>query len=231
MPTADSPRRQLPPYLTLKIFAGFIEKLKETTVPDRIDGSVLKTYSGSTAATISGALKFFGLIEEGGTTTKELVELSNAYNTATWPETLKPIVVKAYAPIVKDLKLENATPQMLAEKFRDSGAEGEVLEKCVRFFESIMTEVGVKLSPHILNKSRSKPDRSRPRQKRKETMEEEANGEGSRRGTAPIGTVCFPFPIPGKADAALYLPPDVTNEDWELIDEMMRLYLKKRQKQ
>jgi len=214
----------------MKTFTGFLEKLKETTVPERIDSSVLKTYSGSTAATISGALKFFGLVEESGTTTPYLTGLVDAYGGPMWEESLKAIVVKAYAPIVKDLRLENATPAMLAEKFRQGGVEGETLEKCVRFFESVMTEAGVKLSPHILNKSRSKPDRSRPRPKRKETEEEEMNGGGGKPGTAPVGTVCFPFPIPGKPDAALYLPPDVTSEDWQLIDEMMRLYLKKRQK-
>ena len=141
---------------------------------------------------------------------------------------MKMVMVPAFASIVKDLKLETATPAMLTERFRERGAEGEVLEKCIRFYESAMTESGVKLSPHILNKPRAKPDRNRVRPKRKETEENDSNNQQERPGVAaPIGTVCYPFPIPGKPAAALYLPQDVTNEEWELIDEMMRLYSKK----
>lgn len=227
----DIPRRALPPYISMKTFLGFMEKLKETTVPERVDGSVLKNYAGSTAAQITAALRFLGFIEENGKSAELLGQLVNAYKTDVWQQEIGEVMVEAYAPIVKDLKLETATPGMLNEKFREWGADGEVLEKCVRFFEAAMTEGGIKLSPHILNKVRSKPDRTKVRQKRKETEEEESNGDGSSGDAAPIGTVRFPFPIPGKPDAALYLPPDVTVEDWELVDEMMRLYLKKRQKE
>ena len=67
MATNDDARKPLPPYISFKTFTGFMQKLKETTVPERIDGSVLKNYAGSTAAQLTAALRSLRLIEENGT--------------------------------------------------------------------------------------------------------------------------------------------------------------------
>jgi len=228
MSNNDSPRKPLPPYISLKTLLSFMEKMKETTVPERIDGSVLKNYAGSTAAQLTTTLRFLSFIEDNGTSTELLGQMVNAYKTDFWPGEFGQVMRKAYAPIIKDLKLETATPSMLNERFRACGADGEVLEKCVRFFESGMIEGGVKLSPHILNKPRAKPDRKqKPKRMKSDEDDSDDNGEDIRPPAA--GTKRFSFPIPDKPDATLMLPTDLATEDWEMIDAMIRAYIKRKE--
>jgi hypothetical protein len=202
--------------------------MKETAVPERVDGSILKNYGGSTAAQLTSALRFLGFIEENGNTTTLLSGLVNAYRTDHWAGEFAEVMKAAYAPIIKELKLETATPSLLNERFRACGADGEVLEKCVRFFESGMIEGGVKLSPHILNKPRAKPDRKpKPKRMKSEDNDSDDNGEDIRPPAA--GTKRFSFPIPDKPDATLMLPTDLATEDWEMIDAMIRAYIKRKE--
>jgi hypothetical protein len=229
MSNNDSPRKPLPPYISLKTLLSFMDKMKETTVPERIDGSVLKNYAGSTAAQLTTTLRFLGFIEDNGTSTELLGQMVNAYKTDFWASEFGEVMRKAYAPIVKDLKLETATPSMLNERFRVYGAEGEVLEKCVRFFEAGMIEGGVKLSPHILNKPRAKPDRKPKPKRTKPNANDDDDNLGDLRPST-VGTKRFSFPIPDKPDAMLMLPTDLTTEDWEMIDVMIRAYVSRREK-
>ena len=224
----ETTRRPLPPYISFKTLLGFMDKMKDTAVPERVDGSILKNYGGSTAAQLTSALRFLGFIEENGNTTGLLSGLVNAYRTDHWAGEFAEVMKTAYAPIVKELKLETATPSLLNERFRACGADGEVLEKCVRFFESGMIEGGVKLSPHILNKPRAKPDRKpKPKRMKSEANDSDDNGEDIRPPAA--GTKRFSFPIPDKPDATLMLPTDLATEDWEMIDAMIRAYIKRKE--
>ena len=223
----ETTRKPLPPYISFKTLLGFMDKMKDTAVPERIDGSVLKNYGGSTAAQLTAALRFMGFIEENGNTTELLSGLVNAYKTDIWAEEIAQVMREAYAPIIKDLKLETATPAMLNERFRDFGADGEVLEKCVRFFEFGMIEGGVKLSPHILNKPRAKPER---KPKPKKTSQRTEDDPQELITPLAAGTKRFSFPIPDKPDAALILPVDLALEDWEMIDAMIRAYVSRREK-
>jgi hypothetical protein len=223
----ETTRKPLPPYISFKTLLSFMDKLRETAVPERIDGSVLKNYGGSTAAQLTSTLRFLGFIEANGNTTELLSGLVNAFKTDVWAEEIAQVMKEAYAPIIKDLKLETATPAMLNERFRDFGADGEVLEKCVRFFESGMIEGGVKLSPHILNKPRAKSDK-KPKLKRTKLEEGDDDGNDDAFSPPAAGTKRFSFPIPEKPDAMLMLPTDLTTEDWEMIDAMIRAYVKRR---
>lgn len=225
MTKQETESKTLPPYISLATLKSLVQKLKETTVPPRIDGSVLKNYAGSTAAQLTAALRYLKLIQDNGTTTPMLIKLVNAYDTPQWSEVMHSVMQPAFDPIVHDLPLAKATYGMLREKFTEWGAEGEVLDKCVRFFESAMTESGVQLSPLILNRPRAKPDRTKSKSKKAE----QENGEDTVI-TSPQGTVKFSFPIPDKGTATLVLPADVAEEDCGMIDAMIRAYVARRQK-
>lgn len=228
MANGESSRKALPPYISFKTLLGFMDKMKETVVTDRIDSSVLKNYAGSTAAQLTGALRFLGFIEENGNTTTLLGEIVNAYRTDRWAIEFAEVMKKAYAPIVKDLKLETATPGMLNERFKEWGAEGEVLEKCVRFFEAGMIEAGAKLSPHILNKPRAKPER-KAKPKIKQGKPDNGGDEIEDLQPQSSGTKRFIFPVPDKPDAILVLPVDLASEDWDMIDSMIWAYVKRKE--
>jgi hypothetical protein len=56
-----------PPYATFGSFIGFLNKLRDTTIPNRIDPSVFGNASGSISYSVIAALKSLGLIDEAGT--------------------------------------------------------------------------------------------------------------------------------------------------------------------
>ena len=226
----EESKQPLPPYLPFKTFTGFVQKLKETAIPERIDSSLLRTYSGSAGRQLIAALKFLRLIEEGGSITHQLPILVSAYATESWQPTLTNVLRDAYQEVVGDLRVEIATRAQLDERFRSKGADGEVLQKCVAFYVAALVSAGAKVSPFILERSR--PGRPKGSGNRR-TKRERQNGESEiENDTLPVqvGTVRFAFPIPDKPPATIFIPADVTIEDWDMVSTMVKAYIERRKK-
>ncbi len=223
-------RQPLPPYVSFKTLEGFIGKLKETTVPARIDLSVLRNYANSVARQLIVALKWLELIAENGTTSEKLNGLVKSYGSAEWGDVLNQVIFDAYNDLIGDLDLDTATPAQLAEKFRAQGAEGEVLDKCISFYLNALRSAGTTLSPHIMNRPRGRPaSRGKVRRTSVESVPlMPAPGEQSPAGT--VGTVRFSFPIPDKPSVTMFLPADLVDKDWEMIDAMVRAYIARKEK-
>ncbi len=220
-------RRPLPPYVSYKTFEGVIQKFKESVLPNTVDTSVLGTYAGSVARQIIAALKYLNLITETGKPTEKLIRLHKVYDTPEWQQELSDILFDAYRSVIGDLNLDAATPAELDAKFKAVGAEGEVLEKCVGFFVAAMKTAGIGLSPHILNRPRKRPERrGRPKKSQQDVEVEDITSHVEGKG----GSVKFSFPIPSKPSATLFLPSDLTAEDWTMVDAMMRAYIERRKK-
>ena len=153
-----------PPYTSYRTFRTFIEDLREHGLPSRIDRSVLTRYSGVVGAQLTHALRFLGLIEEGGRPTERLRELVNAERAGRWPEALRERLREAYAPIFA-IDLESATPSHFNEAFRKAfPAADAVVQKCVTFFLYAAIDAGVTISGRVM-KGR-KPRSPAPRRKR-----------------------------------------------------------------
>ena len=229
MPKEDE-RRPLPPYIPFKTFQGFIQKLKDTVIPERVDSTLLRSYSGSVGRQITAALKFLGMVDGNNYTTDKLKAAVKVYGNPQWGEEFSQIVVDAYSDLIGDLNLDVATYGQLADRFRAWGAEGQVLQKCIAFYLAATRNIGWTLSPHITSRERPKTERgSRTRARRTA----EPNGKYSTDEiplAAAAGSVRFSFPIPEKATASLILPSDLVTDDWEMIDSMVRAYISRRQK-
>ena len=222
-------RRPLPPYIPFKTFNGFVTRLNETATPSRVDSSLLRTYSGSVGRQVVAALKFLKLIGENGTTTDSLKQLVDAYGTDKWQAVLGNIIRDAYFSLLTDLNLSNATPGELEQRFRIWGAEGEVLARCVNFYVAAMLDARETISPHIVNRPRTRSERGRGRP-RKAQQQKFSIEEGGAEVQPHAGTARFAFPIPNKAAATIYLPSDLSTEDWEMVDSMIRAYIQRGQK-
>ena len=222
----NADRQPLPPYVPFKTFVTFIKKLKDTTVPERIDSSVLRSYSGGMAGQLTAALKYLKLTEDSGKTTESLKAVVEEYETNEWPDALKNLVVTdGYSNLLNGINIQSATRAQLEEKFRNVGAEGQVLQKCVAFYVGAVLQAGIKLSPYILERKRRGRTKGTTRQDRtllKNQTEDE---------TPPVaGTVKFAFPIPGKASATIFVPGDLAAEDWQMVDSMVRAYIQRTEK-
>ncbi len=223
----NSERQPLPPYVSYKTFEGVIQRFKESVLPNTVDTSVLSMYAGSVSRQIIAALKYLNLITETGKPTEKLVKLHKSYGTDEWQQGLSDILFDAYRSMLGELNLDAATPAELDSKFKAIGAEGEVLEKCVGFFVAAMKSAGIDLSPHIVNRPRKRPERrGRPKKPERNIEVEDITSHVEGGG----GSVKFSFPIPTKPSATLFLPSDLTVEDWTMVDAMMRAYIERRKK-
>jgi hypothetical protein len=234
-------RGNSPPYISFKTFAGFLQKLKETTVPGRVDSSVLRKYAGSVARQLVLSLKYLRLLDPASnSTTERLKKLVAAYGTPAWKEELNSLVTDVYQPIIGPLDLSSGTHQQLLEAFRSTGADGTVLDRAVAFFLAAAKEAEMPVSPHFTDRPR-RPRSSTPKKaaKRKADLdededevdeEEETDIEEGSIGTKSTKRSKFQIAVPGKRHATIWLPGDVSSEDWSMIDLMMQAYVARLQK-
>ncbi len=219
-----------PPYLPWKTFKGFLEGLKSSVIPARIDPSVLRGMSGSAQSQMRTGMRFLDLIDDDGAVTAKLRQLVGAVGTPEWAGTLANALTESYHPIIKSLDLNTATPHQLRENFRERGnVEGSVNKKAVRFYLSALSEAGISYSPFLTVRASPAP-RSKPRT----TTQRNSN---SRNGPAPAtdyqpagitpppGTRQLQLALPGKPDAVLHLPEAITEAEWEMISMYVKNFI------
>ncbi len=226
-----------PPYISFSTFKTFTKKMHETVLPNRVDTSILPSFSNSVAKQVVTALKWLGLIEGDGTPQPELRALVEYYGTDKWADALRDVLQKAYSEILGGLDLSRASPRELDERLSRPGVglSGDVLEKCKRFLIDGMVESGQEVSVHILNRSRRKGGEQKarkasaaPRQrvnKLQVSRPPAAAGSGEpARDEPPAETLRLPFPIRGKGTAILWLPNDFGAADLPALKTMLDAY-------
>lgn len=222
----------LPPYLPFKTFQSFVQRLHETTLPPRIDSSLLRSYSGSVQSQVRGSLRFLGLIDEADATTQKFREVVAAYSTPDWQKIIGQVISEAYSLLTDGLELGTATRQMLEERFTAwGGTEGDVLRKCLAFYVAACAAGGITLSPHIIAERRGRPLQPRGRSRRQ--REEPKPGEASDNlSVVQPGIIRFTLPLPSnpKATATISVAEGITVEDWTMIDATMQAYIERRKK-
>jgi hypothetical protein len=231
----ETERLPLPPYVSWKTFLNLIERLKGTSVPNRIDPSVLRSYAGSVGRQLVVTLKYLNLIEEGGRTNERLKKLVASYDTTEWQEALTEVLFDAYSDVHSGVEnLDEATYRELQDAFRRVGADGAVLDKCISFWIGGMISCGTTVSPHIVNrpKARSTARNGKPRKASKPAVDptDHTQAEPNPVAGPQSGYAKFSFPVPGKASATIYVPADLATDDWEMIDAMIRAYVTRRNK-
>jgi hypothetical protein len=219
-------RQPTPPYIPLKTLTNFVNKLKEKTVPPRIDRTVLGRYSGSVAGALIPALKFLALIDDEGKTSDKMRALVESYGSDTWKETLKKTIDEAYSNIIGALEIGSATKGMLEDEFKKTGAEKSVVSRCMTFYVAALREAGVNVSPHITEIQRGKRDQFKKKTP-KIKPEQPADALDGEKGIKDIpGTVQFNIPVlPGKSPITVVIPKNISDEEWNIVDITMKGYI------
>ena len=128
------PKRTAAPYIAFPTFKTFLAPLKEHVIPNRIDKSLLKSFSGSVQPQLMTCLKFLHLIEDDGKPKEALRGLVSAYDTENWAAELHTVLKGAY-PELFDIPLGTVSPSQFNEAFKSAyPCEGETLSKGVQFF-------------------------------------------------------------------------------------------------
>ena len=224
-----------PPYAPFPTFKNFVEKLKDTGIPHRIDKSVMGNLSGAAQSQVLGGLRFLDLTDLGGNPTNRLHELVESFGTPLWATSLHGVLKNAYALIVDGLDLHKASPAQLTEAFRDRGkTDGSLTEKAIRFYLKALEDAGFKCSPHFARN----PSVRAPSRRRKTGDQAESKNEGpgiastatEGKDVIPKGMIAFPIHLPGKPAGTIVVPDDIEEDEVAMVDAqiaVLRLYAKR----
>jgi hypothetical protein len=149
----DLPKALSPPYATLSTFASFINKLRDTTIPNRIDPSVFGNASGSVSYSIIAALKFLKLINDAGTPTQEFIALVKAGDEAR-PDIWKRIVERSYPSLFEpEVNLAAMTAGEFDEHIRKVfNVQGSTVDKVALFFIGAAKLANIPISALLLKR-------------------------------------------------------------------------------
>jgi len=224
-----------PPYAAFKTLENFVGTLRESAVPHQIDRSVMPKLSGVTQSQLLAAMRFLGLITPSGDATEVLRDLVGTEpDSAAWRMTLKRIVEDAYKAMLGGLDTRHATSKQLADRFRESNVDGATLQKAVRFYLKAMKSAGENVSPHLLTRKkratgqRRSPPAAQARHPQPADTGNEADTRKSSDEEAKQGMMVVPLYFPGKQVGSVRVPADLSEEDCDMIDAILRAMAKRR---
>ena len=201
-----------PPYVSFASFKSFINGLGESTVPSRIDKTVMTNYSGSTQYALLPALHWLGLIDSDGTPSVLLKRLAVA-NDNDFGALLEPMVREKYHFLFSEgLDLQSATSGQVTEAFKDQGITGSTVTKCISFFLLIAKQARIPVSPHVKAPTVKRKQAS-PRKRKQSAPKGSVKDEGKDQDTPPSNMEQFTIPIRGLPDGRLWLPADLNEKD------------------
>jgi hypothetical protein len=142
--------KRLPPYLSYRTFRNFLESVRISGVPTRIERSMMASKSGSTQTLLFSAIRYLDLASEKGVSTPDLEQLVNS-DGKQQRDVWRRIFVRSYSGVFKsNVNLERATTEELSEIFSREGVSSkDTVRKCITFFCMGAKDAGIKLSPHI----------------------------------------------------------------------------------
>ncbi len=227
MAQADE-KKPLPPYIPWKTILTLAQSWR-IHLPQRIDRSVLGTFSGGAQGGIIAGLRYLGLIDAEGAPTPTL----EAFVKSEGPERQKIVarMVRQSYPFLftTGFDLTKATPSMINEKFQTTGATGDTLSKILSFFTAMAKEGGIDLTPHL-----------KTRQRRTTTAKRTPKDQKAPKNNADIRTqdpadTVTPgmerLPIPGLVGAYIQYPSNLSDANCDLLEAMigvLRTYAKSR---
>ncbi|KJC44110.1 hypothetical protein UB31_21275 [Bradyrhizobium sp. LTSP849] len=227
----DKAKSFSPPYATFSAFISFINKLRETTVPSRVDPSVFGNASGSLAYSIIASLKYLKLINDNGSPTQDFISLVKASDDAR-PPIWKKIMVAGYPSLLSgDVDLTTITAGQFDEHLRkEYGVQGSTVDKVALFFVAGAKLADIPLSGLLLARkpvATSTAAKKSLKQRKRTDVEDDGEGDDGE-----------PDPPPQHAQKALEyqlidlmsepdIDADVKNSIWSLVQYLTARKAKK----
>ena len=147
---AEATKNQSPPYATFPSFLNFLNKLRETQVPSRIDPSVFGNASGSVSYSVIAALKYLKLIGTDGVPSPEFVALVRADDDARKP-LFQDVLGAGYPTLYRgEVDIRTTTAGQFDEHIRQVyDLKGSTVDKVATFFIAAAKYAGLEISPHL----------------------------------------------------------------------------------
>jgi hypothetical protein len=162
-----------PPYLAFRTLANFVEGLRESGLPSRIDRTVMAGQSGSNQNYLLAAMRFLGFVDADGTPSDVLKSLVS--NKAKEKEIYASAIQRAYQFLFNlEFDLRNATEGQILEKFQEQELSGETARKGLSFFAQACEFSGIQISPHL--KAGKRAPRTAVRRFKRQSPSDDPNG-------------------------------------------------------
>jgi hypothetical protein len=220
--------KRTPPAFSFTTFCNFLESFKPDTIPSHIDRSVMGSMSGGNQAYLLGALRFFGLIDEHNVPTPVFVEFIHADKEGReklWANMIR----SRYGFLLEAVNIERTTTNIVQDKFRDQGINGDTIRKAITFFLHAAKAANMKISPHV----KAPRPMSNPRATRNGGAKKDAN---STTGSVEAHTPQPPAPPARETERTPYeilidiLNANMTDEEQNAVWVLIR-YLKNKEAQ
>lgn len=222
----EQDKKTLPPYVPYTTFISFINGLREVgAIPSHIDKSIMHKMSGSGQSAMMATIKSMQLINENSVPNEILINLVNKFD-EDYSNILAEIVPKTYPFLFNgSINIQIATSKLVEDKFREAGASGSTLTKCISFFLAIAKDANIPVSSHvrapklqrkIISKKKNgvaKPGKVDSTQDEPEKLIKEDDMEK------------ITIPLPGMDDGYVFFPADMSNEQSKLAVKMTRFIL------
>jgi len=139
----------IPPYVAYRTFENFLAELKARGLPSRIDRSILSHKSGTVQSQLLLCFQYLDLLTSSGRPTEKLRALLATEGRAR-KNLLREILRSAY-PFIFDVQvdLSSATQNQMEELFRQTGASGETVRRCISFFLTAARNAGIPFSSYL----------------------------------------------------------------------------------
>lgn len=210
--SAKSEKKLIPAYIGFNSFVNFINGLRESGIPLKIDRSVLPKASGSQFSSTMAALRFLRLVDDSDKPMPKMQELVDASDDGR-KELFLAIFKNSYGFLLADpeFHLDKATGNQVADKFRGQDVSGSTVSKSIAFFLALAQAAGVKVSSHVKPPpvSRSTVKRATKLGKKDQAFEDDECTNNASEDDKP-GFMKIVIPLHGMGDGALYLPDGLT---------------------
>ena len=176
---AEKTKTHSPPYAAFASFISFLNKLRDTQIPSRIDPSVFGNASGSLSYSIIASLKSLKLIGADGTPTADLIAFVNASDNDR-QAMMQAILMDAYSSLWGgSINLETTTAGQFDEHIREEyDVKGSTVDKVATFFIAAAKYAELPISPHLAARRPTASSASSSKSKRQRKADDLDNGAG-----------------------------------------------------
>jgi len=165
---SETPAELKPPYGNVAWYKKFFELIRSKSW-EKIDTAIIgaNIIGGPNATMLFKGLRFLGLVEEDGKTTKKLESLR--VRGEEFKQNLKNVVEEAYADFLHTVAVEQAKPEYVLNYFIKSCGYGETTaQQAMKIFVHLAQEANIPLSQELVSKKIEKPPTpSRPMMERR----------------------------------------------------------------
>lgn len=211
---ADTTKKIIPPYATYKSFSNFINGLREHGTPKHITKSLLPG-SNSGKAAMSATLSTLGLVNGKDEPTAVMLQLTDPEQN--YGTTLKQILENSYGFLTDgSLDIGSTTTDKVVEKFKELGASGSTITKCMAFFLSAAQDAGITVSRYVKTPAAA-PKTAKRRVSRQPAPEvdDADDDDAGDRDRYPTDKERIVVSVHGMDEWEMFVPKGLTQAQWK----------------